>query len=87
MEGFKKNLEKFKPTILIEILNNKIATGIEHIVSDLNYEYYNIDENGTIEKVENLSKSKSYNFYYVNLKFRKKSNLLVKLTTANTVQN
>ena len=72
LEGFKKNLEKFKPTILIEILNNKIATGIEHIVSDLNYEYYNIDENGTIEKVENLSKSKSYNFLLCQSEISKK---------------
>lgn len=62
LEGFKENLKKFKPTILIEILNNKIAKGIENVISELNYEYYNIDERGSIKKVENLSKSKSYNF-------------------------
>lgn len=62
LEGLKENLYKFKPTMLIEILNETIAKGIQNIISEINYEYYNIDEKGSITKVDNLSKSKSYNY-------------------------
>lgn len=62
LEGFGTYLKQFEPTIIIEILNNKIARGIEKIVSEIEYDYYTIDENSGIKKVESLCKSDSYNF-------------------------
>lgn len=62
LEGFKNYIEKFEPTMLIEILNDEIAVGIEEIISNINYNFYNIDENKGIRQVQNLSKSDYYNF-------------------------
>lgn len=60
--GFKEYIEKFQPTILIEILNDEIAEGISEIISHMNYVYFNIDENKGIRKVTTLGKSDYYNF-------------------------
>ena len=62
LEGFGDYLKKYEPTIIIEILNDRIAKGIEEIISKINYEYYVIDENSGIKKVDKLRKSDYYNF-------------------------
>ena len=62
LEGFGGYLKKHEPTFIIEILNDKIAKGIEELISEINYEYYVIDENSGIKKVNQLRKSDYYNF-------------------------
>ena len=62
LEGFGEYLKKFEPTFIIEILNDKIAQGIEELISEIDYEYYVIDENSGVKKVDQLRKSDYYNF-------------------------
>lgn len=62
LEGFKENLKKLKPTILVEILNENVAAKIAEIVKECDYIYFNIDENIGIRKVEKITKSDYYNF-------------------------
>lgn len=62
LEGFGKYLNEFKPTILIEILSEDIAKGINELVSDIGYYYFNIDENKGVKKVSKLTKSDGMNF-------------------------
>lgn len=62
LEGFGKYLKKYEPTFIIEILNDKIAKGIQELISDIDYSYYVIDENSGVKKVSQLRKSDYYNF-------------------------
>ncbi len=62
LEGMGEALQRSQPTMLIEILNKNVASGIEELISGMGYEYYNIDEQGSIRKVEHLGKSDYYNF-------------------------
>jgi FkbM family methyltransferase len=55
LEGFKKHLKEFLPTILIEILNDEVGANVQKIVQDMNYLYFNIDENKGIRQVENMA--------------------------------
>ena len=62
LKGFANHLRKFQPTMIIEILNSEVASGIEKIIADLDYSYFNIDENSGIREVKSLGKSDYYNF-------------------------
>ena len=62
LEGFNEFIKEFQPTILIEVLNDEIAQGIQKIISSIDYIYYNIDDRFGIKKVDNLSKHNSRNF-------------------------
>ena len=65
LEGFSDYLFKFKPTILIEILNNEVGEKIENIVKGMGYLFFNIDENivgGGVRQVEKIIKSDYYNY-------------------------
>ena len=62
LRGMGKYISSFMPTFLIEILNDEIAKGVEDILKEMDYEYYIIDENSGIAKVEHLRKSDYYNF-------------------------
>lgn len=62
LEGFRTVLLRDRPTLLIEILNDEVATRVEAIIGDLGYQYYNIDEVSAPRRVEHLSKSRHYNF-------------------------
>lgn len=62
IEGMMNILKRDKPTIIVEILNDKIGERIERLIKELGYLYYAIDEkNGYIKTVE-LKKSPSYNY-------------------------
>jgi|JI8StandDraft_2_1071088.scaffolds.fasta_scaffold18555_3 FkbM family methyltransferase len=52
--GMGEYLEKFRPTILIEVMNNHIATQIERVIEKCNYVYFRINEKGSIEEVEKI---------------------------------
>jgi FkbM family methyltransferase len=62
LEGFRENIQKFKPTLLIEILNNDIANKIQSLVAGMDYLYFNIDELGGVRQVDRLTKSDYYNY-------------------------
>ncbi len=62
LNGFGVYLQKFQPTMLIEILNDEVALKVEALLKDLPYLYFNIDEKSGIRKVEHLSKSDYFNF-------------------------
>jgi FkbM family methyltransferase len=62
LEGFKVYLAKFKPTLLIEILNDEIGQKVEKYLGNLGYHYYNIDELSTPTRVDSLHKSSHYNY-------------------------
>ena len=63
MEGFAKHLHLFKPTFLIEILRNHVGERVQRTLTGLNYLYFNIDENGDILKVENITRrGNNYNY-------------------------
>lgn len=62
LEGFKKHIATFKPTMLIEILNNEVAEKVNLLVKDLEYLYFNIDEKSGIRKTETIEKSDYYNY-------------------------
>lgn len=65
LQGFGVYLEKFRPTFLIEILNDHLGKQIEDIFKDKNYLYFNIDdEAGSIQMVRHVSKSDSYNYLF-----------------------
>jgi len=62
LDGMGVYLKKFKPTFLIEIQSDEIAQKIEKLTEGCGYQYYNIDENSGITKVDKLTKSSYFNF-------------------------
>lgn len=65
MEGFAEYFLKFKPIVLIEILNEVVAEKLNQYFDPANFYFYNIDERTGIKKVSRLSKSDYYNFLIV----------------------
>ena len=62
MEGFAKYFSHFKPTLLIEILNQSVANFIFEVVKPHDYLYFNINELGGIRQTEQIEKSDYYNY-------------------------
>jgi FkbM family methyltransferase len=62
LEGFTNYLQLFKPAILIEILNPVVGEKVSEKVKSLGYLYFNINENGSVQKVDVITKSDSFNF-------------------------
>lgn len=62
LEGYLNNLQKHRPSILIEVLNNEVGKKIEELVKKMDYLYFNIDENSGIRKVDSILKSDYYNY-------------------------
>ena len=60
--GMKETIKNFRPTIIVEILTDECAAMIENVIKDYGYNFYNINENGGIRKVNKLSKSDYWNF-------------------------
>lgn len=62
LNGMGNYLEKFKPTILIEIIDSKIGDKLHKMFSNLNYKFFYIDDVKGVLKVDNL-KQREYNNY------------------------
>jgi len=63
LAGFMDILERDRPTLLIEILNDRVAERIEAMIGKLGYRFYNIDDvTWPPERVTTLSASKHFNF-------------------------
>ncbi len=65
LEGFAEYLLKFKPIILIEVLNEQVSEKLNSCFSGDQYDFYNIDEAKGIKKVSKLTKSEDFNFLIV----------------------
>ncbi|MCH2223359.1 MAG: FkbM family methyltransferase [Crocinitomicaceae bacterium] len=62
MVGMRSIIQKNKPSILVEILNDTIGNQIEKELEGLGYVFYNIDEVNPPKITHKLSKSNFYNF-------------------------
>jgi FkbM family methyltransferase len=75
LEGLGAFLSKWKPDMLIEILDLDVAEKVQKMTKPLGYLYFNIDEDGGIERSENLAISNYYNYLICSEKTAKKLNL------------
>lgn len=62
IKGMGTYLQKFRPIIIIEILNEKVAAGLTPFFPIGQYLFYNINEERGFESVNTLSPSSHYNF-------------------------
>ncbi|MBA4854111.1 FkbM family methyltransferase [Emticicia sp. BO119] len=62
LEGMKDYLNKFKPIILIEIIDNTVGEKISEIFSKLGYNFFYIDEDKGIFNVKDLKQRKHNNY-------------------------
>jgi FkbM family methyltransferase len=62
LEGFGKYLAAFRPTILIEILDDVVGAKVQELVKDLGYLYFNIDETHSIRQTDAIGKSDYFNY-------------------------
>lgn len=76
LEGFTKHIRLFKPSILIEILNNEVGANVQKIVEGLDYLYFNIDERVGIKQVDLISKSDYYNYLLCSKEIAERLNII-----------
>ncbi len=77
LEGFGKYLDVFKPTMLIEVLNDEVGEKIEALIEGKDYLYFNLDEKSdSIRKVERITKSDYYNYLICSREIGKEIKLL-----------
>jgi len=76
IEGMIGIINKNKPTMLIEILNDEVGEKIERLIYGLGYIYFNIDEVNSPIKVEKLTKTHHFNFLICQESIAHKLNLL-----------
>ena len=76
LEGMGQYLEKWQPTILIELLNDEVAKNVEQLLKPFDYLYFNIDENKTFYQVDHLTKSDYFNFLICKSAIAKRLNLI-----------
>ncbi|MGZ4042488.1 MAG: FkbM family methyltransferase [Bacteroidia bacterium] len=62
LKGMEHYLELFKPTLLIEILNDEVASQVEDLIRNIDYLYFNIDELQQPRLVKKIRKSDFYNY-------------------------
>ena len=64
LAGFQQ-FKVWKPSLLIEILDESIASYVEDFMKDLGYLYFNVDEEKGLVPTQRLSKSATYNYVLV----------------------
>lgn len=62
LEGMGEFLQKFQPTLLIEVLNDEVGIKIQELVKGIDYLYFNIDEDKGIRQVNKILKSDYFNY-------------------------
>lgn len=62
LHGMGKYLNKMRPTFIIEVINDDVAMGVQNLLEDKNYLYFNIDENKGIRQTDKINKSDYYNY-------------------------
>jgi FkbM family methyltransferase len=76
LEGMEEYLERYKPTLLIEILNDEVGAKIQQLIKNIDYVYFNIDEINAPKKVDKIIKSDFYNYLICSPKTAKQLNLI-----------
>ena len=76
LDGMEQYLELFKPTLLIEVLNDEVGDKIQQLIKNIDYLYFNIDEINVPKKVDKIVKSGFYNYLICSPKIAKKLNLI-----------
>jgi FkbM family methyltransferase len=77
LEGLGKYLELFRPTILIEILNDEVGRNVENLVIKNNYLYFNIDDkNNSLKQTNQIKKSDFYNYLLCDKKTARELSLI-----------
>lgn len=76
LKGMAPYLYLYKPTMLIELLNDDISNQVYEIIKGIDYVYFYIDEDTGIEKVDNLYRKVWANFLICSAETAKKLNLL-----------
>ena len=62
LEGYKNNIHKHKPAIILEIQDGKIGENIHSFFKEEDYSYFNIDERSGLKKVTSLGKDNHKNY-------------------------
>ena len=62
LEGMEEYLERFQPTFLIEILDDRVGERVQALIKNIDYLYFNIDEVGAPKRVDKIEKSAYYNY-------------------------
>lgn len=63
LAGLGEYLDRFKPSMLVEILNDEVGRRVEDVVTGKGYVYFNLDEKSdSIRRVDSITKSDFYNY-------------------------
>lgn len=84
LEGLGEYIDMFRPTLLIEILTDEVGQKVEDKLANLNYLYFNIDEEKGIRQVNNILKSDYFNYLICPEKVAKELKIIK--TAANVAQ-
>lgn len=77
LEGMGEYLDLYKPTILIEVLDDETGEKIEKVVRNRGYLYFNInDRTGTVRQTTNITKSDHFNYLLCTQDVARSLNLL-----------
>lgn len=76
LEGYSKYIHQHNPTLLIEVLDDTVGQAIQAILKDLDYLYFNIDENKGLNQVDTILKSDYYNYLICSSEIAKKLKLI-----------
>lgn len=76
LEGLGSILDKYRPTLLIEVLNDEVGKSIQNIITDMEYLFFDVDENSGIKQVYEIKKSSYFNYLICQRHIAKYLNLL-----------
>lgn len=77
LEGMGEYLQMYKPTWLIEILNDEVGKKVQELIKDVDYLYFNIDEIGKPIQVTEIKKSNFYNYLICSPDIAKQLKLII----------
>lgn len=61
--GAKRTIQKWKPSMIVEILDESHAAAIEELLINDNYHYFDLDEKTGPKRIESLQKSSYHNIF------------------------
>jgi FkbM family methyltransferase len=76
LKGMEEYIDIFKPSFLIEILNDEVGQEVEKYFKNLNYLFFNIDEIHSPKLVTKIGKSDYFNYLICNKNVAEKLNLI-----------
>lgn len=76
LEGMEEYLHLFQPTLLIEILNDKVGKQVQDLLIGADYLFFNIDEIGIPKRVNDIVKSDYYNYLICKKEIAERLNLI-----------